>query len=584
MGCDGFGLRSAPAEGGEAEFVTFGSCLATYQERREARDSAERGRWAHAARLPGSYLTLVRSGSTVRVIGDRAGVHVVYWVYDGDEVVWSTSALVLASYTGGQPSVARLLAGMSLYGVDPLGEASYFEGVRRVPPGRALVLTPGRPPRTETVPRACGTVSLAEGAQAVAHHLATAVHRRANLGCAVSCDLSGGVDSSIVTSLAAARSALLAITYTDSQLAGQDDVRYAQRVAAQYDTIRHVRVDGTSQHVEHFGMLQERDSLPLTDSPSLSLGLLAIKGAHLAPAVAYGSGLHLTGRGGDNVLDSIPLIQVDRARGGQRRQAAAGIAAFARQRRISLHSAVFQAARTAVTPQARALDTLATALIEPAPLSASAYLRPTELLAWCGPLSSADWLSGAGRRAVAQVVTARAGATLAGALPGAEHERMALERMGEEHATYDQIARQRWGLPMHAPYLDAPVVDACLAVPGWERWAPGDFKPLARAAFTGTVPHFLLQWRTKTPMTSSLHRGLRTNVGTLRSILAGSRLAQAGLIDPAPALAALEGAARGELAPLGALHQLIATELWLVTLPTTRDRWWEPASSGQEAA
>jgi asparagine synthase (glutamine-hydrolysing) len=181
-------------------------------------------------------------------------------------------------------------------------------------------------------------------------------------------------------------------------------------------------------------------------------------------------------------------------------------------------------------------------------------------------------------------VAERAQAVPVDALPGAWHERIALERMGEEHATFDQISRQMWGLPIHAPYLDGLAVDACLAVPGWQRWMPGDFKPLARAAFTGTVPGFLLQRRTKTPMTTSLHRGLRANAGTLRAIITRSRLADADLLDTAPALAALDAAARGELAPLASVHQLIAIELWLATIPTSRDHWWSTAPTLREAA
>ncbi|MET8944576.1 hypothetical protein ABZX30_13585 [Streptomyces sp. NPDC004542] len=53
--------------------------------------------------------------------------------------------------------------------------------------------------------------------------------------------------------------------------------------------------------------------------------------------------------------------------------------------------------------------------------------------------------------------------------PGQVHERLALELMGDGHATYDAIARRLWGLPVHAPFLDTAVVDACHAIPGWQR-------------------------------------------------------------------------------------------------------------------
>jgi len=221
----------------------------------------------------------------------------------------------------------------------------------------------------------------------------------------------------------------------------------------------------------------------------------------------------------------------------------------------------------------------------PGVLDHPGWVPPWEMLSWCGITAAAAWLTRAGRTLVAELVAARADGADPHARPGILHEHLALEYMGAGHATFDQIARQQWHLPVHAPLLDTPVVDACLAIPGYERFRPGDYKPLARAAFTGDVPDFLLQRRTKTAFTSSLYAGLRANAPTLRRILTHSVLAQAGLLDPAAAIAALDGAARGELAPLAALHTLIVTELWLATLPTARDTWWEKtlAHHAQEA-
>ncbi|MEU2358874.1 asparagine synthase-related protein [Streptomyces misionensis] len=112
----------------------------------------------------------------------------------------------------------------------------------------------------------------------------------------------------------------------------------------------------------------------------------------------------------------------------------------------------------------------------------------TQMLSWCGMTGAAPWLTRTARTAVADLVAARAETADAHAGPGQVHERLALEMMGHGHATYDAIARQLWGVPVHAPFLDTPLVDVCHAIPGWQRARPGDFKPLARAAFTGSVP------------------------------------------------------------------------------------------------
>ncbi|WP_428986270.1 asparagine synthase-related protein [Streptomyces pyxinae] len=63
--------------------------------------------------------------------------------------------------------------------------------------------------------------------------------------------------------------------------------------------------------------------------------------------------------------------------------------------------------------------------------------------------------------------------------------------MRDGHATYDATARHLWGLPVRTPLRDTAAIVACHAIPGRQRMRPGDFKPLARAAFTGVVPAVL---------------------------------------------------------------------------------------------
>ncbi|MFE7114559.1 asparagine synthase-related protein [Streptomyces sp. NPDC057654] len=567
-----------------AAVLALGCCLATGRELDDARDAVARGGWSAATRLPGSYLTVARTGATMRIAGDRAGVVTVYWCMEGERVVWATAAAALAAYGRITPDLAVLLAAFSVRGVDVLAGQSHFEGVRRVRPGWALVLRPGHRPRTEPVPAAAGGLSFAEGARMVRERMTTAVARRAAGAGRLSADLSGGVDSGAVTSLAAGSGPLLAVTYTDARMGEQDDVLYAERIAAGQAHITHAWVHGTRDSVQHFDGLTEPAALPFTDTPSFTLGLLAIKQAQLAPAAAYGSRAHLTGRGGDDVLDAVALMVIDQYRAGHRAEAVRRVMALARAKRCAVHPLLWQAARTQRSRYPQALAALAQLLGGPRDLRHPGWAPPWEMLCWCGVTPSAPWLTRSGRLAVADLVARRAADADPLAAPGAVHERLALEVMGDGHATYDQIARQQWGLPLHAPFLDTPVVDVCHAVPGWYRNRPGDYKPLARAAFTPAVPAFLLNRRTKTAFTGSVYTGLRVNAPALRRILSGSVLAEAGLLDASRTVAALDRAVRGEPAPLACLHALIVTELWLATLPTARDTWWEKTTTGEKEA
>ncbi|MER8159985.1 asparagine synthase-related protein [Streptomyces sp. NPDC094472] len=577
-------VRRRSGQSGQAEVLRIGCCLATRDELSKARADAERGAWASALRLPGSCLTVVRDRTSLRIAGDRAGTVTVYWIPTREGVLWATAAAPLAAFAEADPNPAVLLSAFMLRGVDVLAADSHFHTVRRVPPGHALVLAPGRQPRTEAVPAPAAERSLEDGAAVVRETITTAVGRRVASSGRISSDLSGGVDSGTITSLAAAGGPLLAVTYTDARMGEEDDMRYAERIAHDHAPITHARIHGTQAGVQHFDGLEEPSVLPFTDTPSFTLGLLAIKAAQLAPATAYGSCAHLTGRGGDDVLDAVPTMVIDQYRAGHRLDALRRTATFARTRRAALWPVLGQAARTQRTPYPKALAELANTIATGSEHTAQRgpVTSAAQMLTWCGSSAAMSWLTRTGRAVVADLVTARAQTARPDTTPGALHERLALELMGDGHATFDQISRQQWSLPVHAPLLDNLVVDACHAIPGFERTRPGDFKPLARAAFTGNVPGYLLQRRTKTPFTSSLYAGLRTNAPALRRILARSVLAEAGLLDGSKTLTSLDSAARGEPAPLAALHALIVTELWLTTLPTARTTWWETTTAHQQ--
>ncbi|MEU5331411.1 asparagine synthase-related protein [Streptomyces parvus] len=567
-------VARAVSRDGTAEVTLVGACLATAGELRAAADAASAGSWHSAARLPGSCLGIVRAGRTAWIMGDRAATVTVHWTVAEGTVTWSTSACALAALTGAAPDVVRLLAEVTTWGVEP-GSDGWFEGIHRVPPGSALVCTPGCPPTVQRLPLPAGR-SFADAADALRHVLPDAVGRRALAGGPVSSDLSGGVDSSAITCLAAAHTDLTAITYIDAAMAGQDDARCAAEIAAALPALTRHLVDGRRTNSRHFDELTAPGRVPFTDTPALSVGMLGILGAQLAPAVAAGSTGHLTGWGGDNVLDAFPS-PADRFRSGGRVAALRDAHWFARDRRGAVHTVLAAVLASGRGSHPKALADLAAAVLDhPAPQR----ILPdaADAARWCGQLGAARWLTPGGRTALARFIGARAQSADPTTGPGALRERLALEATGTEHANLDTISRARWGLPVHAPFLDTRVVDICLAVPPWGRRHPGDFKPLARAALTGLVHHRVLDRRTKTPFTG-VYDGLRANAPALRALLAGSVLAGSGLIDVTAVLASLDRTVNGSPADLGSLHTLIAAEVWLANRAVHLDAWWEPATS-----
>ncbi|MEU4898564.1 hypothetical protein AB0B12_39270 [Streptomyces sp. NPDC044780] len=63
-----------------------------------------------------------------------------------------------------------------------------------------------------------------------------------------------------------------------------------------------------------------------------------------------------------------------------------------------------------------------------------------------------------------------------------------------------------------------------------------------------------------------------------------SRLAALGLVTEQPIAATLTRAATGQPAALGALHLVVAAEVWLRQLAATPAPWWQEVTSGVAAA
>ncbi|MFD0492703.1 asparagine synthase-related protein [Streptomyces rhizosphaericus] len=339
---------------------------------------------------------------------------------------------------------------------------------------------------------------------------------------------------------------------------------------------------GPSWHArlrKHFDGLEDPDSLPVTDLPSMSLGVLSMLAARLAPAVAHGSGAHLTGRGRDNVLAAPSSHRVDAFLAGRpfRRSVARTTSP------MSAGSSRGGPGGSSPPPPPSPTPARWTGWPAGSPSRSPARGAWPRLTRWPGvrrrPLPAARWLTSAGRRAVSQLVAARVPHAVRHTAPGALHDRLDLEWMAAEHATFDAIARQRWGVPIHAPFLDTAVAATRLAIPPFERARPGVYKPLAWIALAHLVPHWLLARQTKTLFTTSVFDGLAANAPALRRVIDNSHLTGAGLLDARRAAADLESGIAGAPTPLGNLHALLVTELWLARLNETAAyaAWWQPA-------
>ncbi|MEV2276995.1 albusnodin/ikarugamycin family macrolactam cyclase [Nocardiopsis sp. NPDC049922] len=544
--------------------TVIGGCGATTAQLHDTCHDALRTRdWHQLTHWPGSYLSVLTTPEETVVVTDLAGVWPVFYTHHDNGWLWATRARPLAQATAARLDTDVLAARLAAPLVEELRSTrSLWRGIHQVPPGHALILTHQRATTIDYEP------PTGPDPDATPHRLrtalSTAVHLRATTTERLSADLSGGLDSTTLTLLAARRRSVYALTYTAPGLDNHEDVRHARTAAATTSRITHHLVHGDPDTLPYSHLEQAAP----TDAPAPDLRALGRHRAYLSPARAHGSTLHLTGNGGDTVLSTGPAYLADLAATGQHRRVWAETRARARLWRLPAHQLLRGVYRLARTRYPHALDQLATHLEQ--------GTRPPRLeraLAWTAPTALAAWLTPTSRRVLAEHAHHAARTADDDHLPGAWADWRGLRYYAATHTTFIDLIAHDVGVHISAPFLDNQVVRATLAAPSWTRGHVHRFKPQLHAALADLLPPALLKRRTKDSFTTHAYEGLRRHAPAIRTLLEDAHLADVGIVDPAPALAALNRAVDGRAAPLSALAHLVTAELWVRTLAEA-PAWW----------
>ncbi|MDH2394130.1 asparagine synthase-related protein [Streptomyces sp. HNM0663] len=312
------GVR-AVAEGPVA-LAVVGDCLATDHELRGVLPAVQAGRWAELTRWPGSYWVVASDGRQHFVCGGLAGIRAVYYTPHEEGTAWASEPVLLRRPL--VPDLPLLAAGLGA-GEHHWPHRTPYEQI--VPGGFGLLLAPGAPPQLVDIRRVKPVDELREGAEWFGRVLADAVqHRVRAAGGVVGADLSGGLDSLAAVVLAAGVGSVHAVTYTDGYTSGED-MAFAARVAEHTGT-RHAVAAGSDEQLP----FSFPPGQPTGAEPVLDAAMYAMDTAYLHPV--RGLPLHLTGHGGDIVLDASSSCWVRLLQEGRRREAHRQVVAFARLR------------------------------------------------------------------------------------------------------------------------------------------------------------------------------------------------------------------------------------------------------------
>ncbi|WP_157868514.1 asparagine synthase-related protein [Streptomyces caatingaensis] len=554
------------ASAGEVRLAVAGTCSLTAGEL-----AAAAGRMSGLAQVEtalagacGSFHVIASADGHAYARGSSSGARRIYRAAVEGGTVCADRARVLARLTGaaldpGQLAV-RLLGPTAPY---PLAGGALWRGVHAVLPGDAAHLAPDGRWRTERWWRAPEEgLPPAEAAVGLRQALRAAVALRVTPGEVVAADLSGGMDSTAVCFLAAEAGARLVTATLHWAAAGNQDRAYAAHAAEHLPGAEQL-VFPSALLPAHFTGLDERR--PPADEPSVGLRGAAQQRCVAEALRSRGARLRLSGHGGDHVVRP-PDAYVHRL---VRRSPVTGLRHVAglRARHRWPPGATVRMLLAGGSYGFWLADSAGRLREEPP----GGAVRPPE--GWGPPPRLPAWASGQAAGLVGELLRA---AARDGPPPAGGRGRHAWIHRAQEagrSAGHLLAGGAAAGLPVHSPFCDDAVVDACLRARPHEAAAPWAYKPLLAAAMDGLVPARVLRRTTKDHCGDEWQEGLRRHRRTLAAWADDSRLVAAGLADEEPLRRALlsPGLLTGGAAELEAT---LGAEAWL------RDLAAHPADEG----
>ncbi|MBB1244313.1 lasso peptide isopeptide bond-forming cyclase [Streptomyces durbertensis] len=556
------------ARAGRAALAVIGCCPvdAAQLERHAGRlgDLAELD--ALARSLPGSFHLVAALDGRLRVQGTASGLRLVFHASVNGVRVAASRADVLAGMLGIEPDPEQLAVRLLWPVPHPLAEESMWRGVTAVPPQDALIVAgDGRTVRHSrwwTPPEPVRT--LADGAPVVRDALAAAVDVRTRQGGVVSCDLSGGLDSTSVCFLAARSPARVIASTWPGRDPADTDLYWAEQAMRSLPDVEHVVWDADASPLVYTDLLAVDD---LLDEPTIGVMDRSRVLHHLPNMAGRGSRLHLTGIGGDHVAwcseayyhrlaRTRPLFALRQLRG------------FRALWQWPLGGMVRALADS--RPYGEWLADRGGRLRGPLPATVGTSLG------WGMPPRLFDWITPDAEQAVRRAL----GEAAEHAVP--LHPDRGMHADLEQIRACTRILRQwdrmaaRAGVPMASPFLDDRVIEACLAVRPGERVTPWRYKPVLTAAMRGIVPEACLRRTNKATASRDAADGLREHRADLLALWEDSRLEKLGLVDGAALRRLAQRPATPELRE-AILYSTISVEVWLRGLASRAPTRPQPA-------
>ena len=475
-------------------------------------------------------------------VRDPLGVRPLYTLVRGDVVYFATQLRQILAALSWKPAFdLEFVADRLALGTDRAdAESTPYRGVVRLRPGR-LLIAENRRVRTERywTWRAASRNGNADGAACVDQFRETfteAVRTRMRGAGRVWSDLSGGLDSSSIASVAArqqAGGALPTVTVVFGRSTLSDEREWAVAAARSCDVEQHF-IDGDVHHP--LGRL--REAIRYWDEPHAAAAFFGVHRQYHRLMSSNGAPpILLSGIGAEPVVMSkfqTPVYLADLLRRGLLPTLWRELDRWQRVLKLPLSNLV---SRFCLRPLLGQLLT-------------GSYLLP-QVHDWITPSFARKWdLRGRATRSNMPFLSDDVA------------DRWQVERIGSITGLLLRGYLDR-ACDIRYPFLHRPLVELVLATPWHLKEVPGETKALLRRAMRGVLPEEVRRRTEDVSTGHAVYAGVRKEWPVLQQVADSSVLVDLGIVDREKLLNALHLARQGHAFHLGGLLTALALDAWL---------------------
>ena len=375
------------------------------------------------------------------------------------------------------------------------------------------------------------------------HLFTQAVRRRLEPGSSVLCELSGGLDSSSITCVAARLlqggdlqdTSVHTLTYVYDRCATSDERRFAAQIEDHVNLPRHHVLE--SEHP----LLTRLLDAPKADLPTPTLCFCDTFTEVNRIATHLGAGTLLSGVGGDDILVNevvfFPVL-ADSFLSGQWQNFARLLRGWRQSTQVPYWSLLYRGLVWPLLPSAFRAVTSPEEFKLPKWIDAGFAARTQCQARLLLPFNSASVRSIAKRR------------------------QYALLSNVISNVSYCYYQAQ---VPLNVtyPFLDRDLVEFLLAIPIDQIQRPGQLRSIQRRALADILPPKIARRKSKGGPDEALLRAVNDQWAALQQLLQGSRICARGYADAAHLENALILARNGVAPELALLLRILALEIWL---------------------